>query len=150
MPCASSAAVTLPVCAGSRPVESSWYEGAPAILRSRNAMPSTATVETARIPLVRAGRARIDWMKEGIGSQLDLGVEDVLGGLDGLRADLRGQLHGELGALDGHDDRCRVGGLARRELLRRGGGAVLALGQALDRRAEQVAEAATGRLDRVG
>ena len=35
-------------------------------------------------------------------------MEDVLGGLDGLGADLAGELHRELGALDGHDDRGRI------------------------------------------
>src|SRR4051812_20413226 len=56
---------------------------------------------------------------------LDLRVEDVLEGLDALGADLRGELHREAGALDRHDRGRRVGRLAGRELLRRGGGVLL-------------------------
>ena len=63
---------------------------------------------------------------------LDLGVEDVLEGLGGLVADLGGELHRELRALDGHDDGRGVGGLARGEVL--GGGGRLGL------RGRQIAE----------
>ena len=67
---------------------------------------------------LRLGGQREDVLDEGRHEEavelgLDLGLEDGLGGLDGLGADLAGHLHRELRALDGHDDRGRVGGLAR-------------------------------------
>src|ERR671923_1040446 len=58
---------------------------------------------------------------------LDLRVEDVLEGLDALRADLGGELHREAGALDRHDGLRRVGRAAGREVLRRGPGVLLEL-----------------------
>src|SRR3954451_12910729 len=143
MPCSSSAAVTLLVCAGSRPDDRSVYEGAVATLSIRKAMARIATAETAMMPLERAGRARKVSTNGGM-SQLHLGVEDVLGGLDGLRTDLRGQLHRELRPLDRHDDGGRVGGLAGGERLGGVRRLRLAVGQRLQRLAEQVAEARAG------
>src|SRR5690242_1952451 len=63
--------------------------------------------------------------RSGSGGYLDLRVEDVLHGLDALGADLRGELHRELRALDRHHGLRRVRRLAGRELLRRGGGVLL-------------------------
>src|SRR3954469_22254142 len=143
MPCSSSAAVTLLVCAGSRPDDRSVYEGAVATLSIRKEIARIATAETAMMPLERAGRARKVSTNGGM-SQLHLGVEDVLGGLDGLRTDLRGQLHRELRPLDRHHDGGRVGRLAGGERLSGAGCLGLGVGQALDRLAEHVAEAGAG------
>src|SRR3954447_3057228 len=129
MPCESSAAVTLPVWAGSRPDESIVYEGAVATFSITKAIARIATADTAMMPLERAGRARKVSTNGGM-SQLHLGVEDVLGGLDGLRTDLRGQLHRELRPLDRHHDGGRVRGLAGGERLRSVGRLGLAVRQA--------------------
>ena len=67
MPCSSSAAVILPVWAGSRPDAIIEYVGAVATLSMMNAIARMATKETPRIALVLAGRARRFWMKGGIG-----------------------------------------------------------------------------------
>src|ERR1044072_8227226 len=128
MPCSSSAEVTLPVCAGSRPADRIRHAGAGPILSSTKAMASIATEDTAMMPLERAGRARKVSTNGGMG-QLHLGVEDVLGGLDGLRTDLRSELHGELRPLDRHHDGGRIGRLAGGERLRGAGRLVLAVGQ---------------------
>src|SRR5919202_6776144 len=83
----------------------------------------------------------------GNGSQLrglDLRVEDVLEGLDALRADLRGELHRELRALDRHDGLGRIGRLAGRELLRRGRGVLLQRVELADLLGEHPAEAGAG------
>src|SRR3954452_23237505 len=149
MPCSSSAPVTLPVWAGSRPDERIVYEGAVAILSIRKEMARIATGETAMMPLERAGRARRVSTKGGM-CQLDLGVEDVLGGLDGLRTDVRGQLHRELRPLDRHDDGGRIGCLARGERLGSAGRLGLAVSQRLERLAEHVAEAGAGLRCRLG
>src|SRR3954454_15528951 len=77
--------------------------------------------------------------------QLDLRVEDVLVGLDGLVADLRGQLHRELRALDLHDDLGRVAGRAAGERLSGAGGLRLGVLEARDRVREHAAEAAAAR-----
>src|ERR1044071_2438565 len=143
MPCSSSADVTLPVCAGSRPDDRIVYDGAVAIFSIRKALARIATADTAMMPLERAGRARKVSTKGGM-SQLDLGVEDVLGGLDGLRTDLRGQLHRELRPLDRHDDGGRVGRLAGGERLRGAGRLGLGVGERLERLSEHVAEAGAG------
>src|ERR1051325_9523117 len=143
MPCSSSVAVTLPVCAGSRPDDRIVYDGAVAIFSITKAIAMIATADTAMMPLERAGRARKVSTKGGM-SQLHLGVEDVLAGLDGLRAHLRGQLHRELGALDRHHDGGRVGCLPGGERLGRVRRLGLAVGQALERLAEHVAEAGAG------
>src|SRR3954452_9814491 len=85
------------------------------------------------------------WMKLRIASmevpQLDLGVEDVGVGLDGLVADLRGKLHREACALDRHHDRARVGRLAGGERLRGVRGLGLEAVERLDRVLERTAEA---------
>src|SRR4051794_20104609 len=68
--------------------------------------------------------------REAVGIQRlrsDLRVEDVLDGLDGLCADLAGELHAQPRLLDGHDDLRRVGGGARGERLRALGGSGLEL-----------------------
>src|SRR5919197_5345946 len=72
---------------------------------------------------------------------LDLGVEDVLFGLDGLGADLRGELQLQARPLHLHDHRRRVRGRAGRERLRGVGGLRLAVGQTLDRLRQRAAEA---------
>src|SRR3954453_580383 len=142
MPAWSRAAVALPVWDGSMPVATGEYDGALATFSSRKATPRTATAETAAMPLLRAGRRRKLWTKDGMSQwALDLCVEDVLGGLDRLGADLARHLHGQLGALDGHDDRGRVAGLAGGELVGGGGRLVLGRGQRLQRLAEHRAEA---------
>src|SRR5436309_383653 len=82
-------------------------------------------------------------------SQLDLGVPDVLVGLDGLVADLRSELHRELGALDLHHDLRRVGGRPVDERLGRARRLRLRLVEARDRVREHVAEAAARRLGRL-
>ena len=47
---------------------------------------------------------------EGTGTaDSDLGVEDLGDGLGALGAERRGELHGQTGALDGHDRRGGVG-----------------------------------------
>src|SRR3954454_22202398 len=143
MPCSSSAAVTLPVFAGSRPDDRIVYDGAVATFSITKAMAMIATVDTAMMPLERAGRARKVSTKGGM-SQLHLGVEDVLGGLDGLRADLRGQLHRELCPLDRHHDGGRIGCLAGGERLRGTRSLGLAVSQRLQGLAEHVAKTGTG------
>src|SRR5919202_528756 len=89
-------------------------------------MPSAEAARTAfPLGVVLASRVRKGM---GNGSQLrglDLRVEDVLEGLDALRADLRGELHRELRALDRHDGLRRIRRLAGRELLRGRGGVLL-------------------------
>src|SRR3954447_8406786 len=108
---------------------------------------STATMASAETPSTifdRVGSFMMVSAKLGIYGS-DLGVEDVLGGLDDLVADLRGELHRELRALDGHDDRRRILGGPRGERLRSGRGVRLGLGQLAQRVAEQRAEAAAGR-----
>src|SRR3954465_2927864 len=74
-------------------------------------------------------------------AQLDLGVEDVGVGLDGLGADLRGELHREARALDRHHDRARVARLSRGERLRGVGRLGLETLERLDRVLEHAAEA---------
>src|ERR1044072_1237814 len=135
MPCSSSAEVTLPICAGSRPDDRIVYDGAVAIFSIRKAMARIATADTAMMPLERAGRARKVSTNGGM-SQLDLGVEDVLGGLDGLRTDLRSELHGELRPLDRHHDGGRIGRLAGGERL----GGTRRLGLAVSQRLQGFAE----------
>src|SRR3954454_18148417 len=151
MPAWSRAAVALPVWDGSMPVATGEYDGALATFSSRKATPRTATAETAAMPLLRAGRRRKLWTKDGISQwPLDLCVEDVLGGLDRLRTNLACHLHGQLGPLDGHDDRGRVAGLAGGECLRGGRRLVLRVRQRLQRLAEHGAEPAARRLRRRG
>src|SRR4051794_30931270 len=109
-----------------------------------------ASAETARtafpLGVVLASRVR-KGMGNGLGSggYLDLRVEDVLKGLDALRADLRGELHRELRALDGHDGLRRIRRLAGRELLRGGGGVLLERVELADLVGEHAAEAGAGR-----
>src|SRR5262245_56550362 len=143
MPCSSRADVTLPVCAGSRPDERIVYDGAVATFSIRKAMARIATADTAMMPLERAGRARKVSTNGGM-SQLHLGVEDVLGGLDGLRTDLRRELHRELRPLDRHHDGGRIGRLARGESLRGNRSLGLAVRQRLQRIAEHVTDTDTG------
>src|SRR3954453_21493183 len=85
------------------------------------------------------------WMKLRIASmevpQLDLGVEDVGVGLDGLVADLRGKLHREACGLDRHTDRARVGRLAGGGRLLCVRGLALEAVERLDRVLERTAEA---------
>src|ERR1044071_2196540 len=111
MPCSSSAAVILPVCAGSRPLESSVYDGAVASLSMKKRIAMIATAETARIALVRGGRTRRVLTNDGI-AQLHLGLEERLGRFHGLVPDLARELHRQLGALNGHHHRGRVARLA--------------------------------------
>src|SRR4051794_13119568 len=105
-----------------------------------------ASAETARtafpLGVVLASRVR-KGMGNGLGSggYLDLRVEDVLKGLDALRADLRGELHRELRALDRHDGLRRIRRLAGRELLRGGGGVLLERVELPDLPGEHPAEA---------
>src|SRR3954451_7535506 len=93
----------------------------------------TAAAAIPILPLVL-----VFWMRVPI--YLDLCVEDVLFGLDGLRADLRGQLHRESCALDGHDDRRGVAGGAGCERLRRACRLGLLVREPLDRLGERAAE----------
>src|SRR3954465_3932228 len=83
------------------------------------------------------------WMKLRIASmaQLDLGVEDVGVGLDRLGADLRGELHGQAGALDRHAHRGGVARLAGGESLGSVRGLGLEVVERLDRALELSAEA---------
>src|SRR3954465_15691935 len=116
------------------------------MLTSRNAMSATPITDTpsSALPrlLIDCRRLRMD---QFLGS-LDLGVEDVVDGLDGLGADLRGQLHGQPGLLDGHDDRGRVGRGPAGQRLAPGGGVVLQLAQLADLARQERAEAgAAGR-----
>src|SRR3954453_19148421 len=106
-----------------------------------NAIARIATAETTMMAFERVGRPSRDWTKGGIQAGSDLGVEEVLGGLDGLGADLRGELHGELGALDGHDDGGRIACLTGGQRLRGARGVGLGLSQRRDRVAEHLAEA---------
>src|SRR3954470_4883268 len=118
-----------------------------------NAIARIATAETMMMALERVGRASRDWTKGGIQAGSDLSVEEVLGGLDGLGADLRGELHRELGALDGHDDGGGVGRLAGGQGARGRSGLLLVVGHGADRLAEHVAEAVSrrgGAIDAVG
>src|SRR3954463_16732196 len=118
-----------------------------------NAIARIATAETTMMAFERVGRPSRDWTKGGIQEGSDLSVEEVLGGLDGLGADLRGELHGELGALDGHDDGGGVGRLAGGQGARGRGGLLLVVGHGADRLAEHVAEAVArrgGAIDRAG
>src|SRR3954454_16613471 len=110
-----------------------------------NAIARIATAETTMMALERVGRPSSDWTKGGIQEGSDLGVEEVLGGLDGLGADLRGELHGELGALDGHDDGGRVGRLAGGQGARGRSSLLLVVGHGADRLAEHVAKAVARR-----
>src|SRR3954453_14547383 len=71
-----------------------------------------ATPETASRALVLAGREGRFWRKDGIWEGSDRCVEDFLGGLDGLGADLARELHGQLSPLDRHDDGRGIAGLA--------------------------------------
>src|SRR3954469_271913 len=80
------------------------------------------------------------------GIYLDLCVEDVRVGLDGLRANLRGELHGEAGALHRHDDLRRIGGRAVDERLRCLCGLRLRVLERRDRVREHAAEALAGAL----
>src|SRR5215218_5377806 len=88
-------------------------------------MPSAATASAI---FERVGSLRMVSAMVGIYGS-DLCVEDVLGGLDELVANLRGELHREARSLDGHHDRRRVLRRAGRERLRAGGGLGLALGE---------------------
>src|SRR6476469_4769450 len=141
MPCASSAAVTLPVSDGARPAASVVYDGAEA---SRSMKNMTATMPSAETPIAileRVGSLRKDWASVGMaGYRSDLRMEEIRGRLDDLVADLRGELHGELRALDRHDDGRRVLGRAGGELLRARGGVLLGRGERGDRVAEHAAE----------
>src|SRR3954468_23912893 len=87
----------------------------------RNASSTTATIEP---PAIRRPLGVMFWtrVRSWVIGQLDLGVEDVLVGLDGLVADLRRELHRELRALDLHDDLGGIAGRAARERLGGGGG----------------------------
>jgi hypothetical protein len=72
-------------------------------------------------------------------------VEDVLDGLDGLRADLAGELHPEARLLDGHDDLGRVCRGARGERARALGRVALELLERADLVGEHAAEAGAAR-----
>src|ERR671928_1015523 len=85
-------------------------------------------------------------VRKGIGEPgqlrgLDLRVEDVLKGLDALRANLAGELHREAGALDRHDGRRGVRRLAGGELLGGRGGVLLQALELADLLGERAAEA---------
>src|SRR3954449_4910224 len=89
-------------------------------------------------------------VRKGIGEPgqlrgLDLRVEDVLKGLDALRANLAGELHREARALDRHDRRRRVRRLAGRELLRGGRGVLLHRVELTDLLGQRAAEAGARR-----
>src|SRR3954451_15745396 len=103
-----------------------------------------AKPETPRSALVLAGRAMMFWRKGGMEGYLDLGVEDVLGRLDGLGADLARELHGQLCPLDRHHDGRGIAGLAGGERLRRARGLVLRVLELPEQRAEARARAAGG------
>src|SRR5581483_7085246 len=107
---------------------------------------STTPIAAAAMPILPL--VLVFWMRVPI--YLDLCVEDVLFGLDGLRADLRGELHREASALDGHDDGAWVGGGAGGELLRGAGRLGLRVREALDRLGERAAEALAARLRGAG
>src|SRR3954453_12140282 len=104
----------------------------------------TATMPSADTPIAsleRVGSLRKDWASVGMaGYRSDLRMEEIRGRLDDLVADLRGELHGELCALDRHDDGRRVLGRAGGELLRAGRRVLLGGGERGDRVAEQAAE----------
>src|SRR5689334_21223507 len=145
MPCASRAAVTLPVSEGARPAASVVYEGADA---SRSMKNITATMPSADRPTAifeRVGSLRKDWASVGMdGYRSDLRVEEVGGRLDDLVADLRGELHGELRPLDRHHHGGRVLGGAGGELLSAGGCVLLGGGERGDGSAEQAPEGRAG------
>src|SRR3954469_15142527 len=145
MPCASSAVVILPVWAGSSPVESSWYEGALIALRPSSAMTRIAAADTARMAFDRVGRCIRLETNDGMSDHSDLGAEDLLRGLDGLRAQGGRELHGQLGSLDRHDHRGGVVGLARGQLAGGLAGLVLRVLQRLQGAGQRAAEAAAGR-----
>src|SRR4051795_1152896 len=110
-----------------------------------NRTTSTPRADAARtaLPLgvVLARRVRKGMGNRGQLRGLDLRVEDVLKGLDALRANLAGELHREARALDRHDRRRRVRRLAGRELLRGGGGVLLHAVELADLLGERAAEA---------
>src|SRR4051794_38730953 len=113
---------------------------------SRTSTPTTDAAMTA-LPL---GVVLARSVRKGMGNRgqlrgLDLRVEDVLKGLDALRANLAGELHREARALDRHDRRRRVRRLAGRELLRRGGGVLLHALELADLVGERAAEAGARR-----
>src|SRR3954463_7152522 len=87
----------------------------------RNARTSTARIDP---PAIRRPFGVMFWtrVRSGAMGQIDLGVEDVLVGLDGLVAYLRGELHRELRALDLHHVLGGVAGRAGGERLGRAGG----------------------------
>src|SRR5947199_5531157 len=104
-PLVSSADVILPVCAGSTPASTVVYAGAEAIFIMMMPSRTTPITEPAAISRpfgVMFWRRVRTWAIRYAGSEgLDLGVEHVVVGLDGLGADLGGELHRELRALDG-------------------------------------------------
>src|SRR3954452_24096649 len=100
-------------------------------------------IATNRTPIAAAAMpilpfVLVFWMRVPI--YLDLCVEDVRFGLDGLRSNLRGQLHRKSRTLDRHDHRGGVAGRAGRE--RRGGlrGLARRVREPLDRLRERAAE----------
>src|SRR5215212_1038352 len=97
----------------------------------RNAMRITAASEA---PAISRPFGVMFWMsvRAWAMGQLHLCVEDFLVGLDGLVADLRGELHRELGALDLHHDGARVGRRAVDERLRGAGRLGLRLAEVRD------------------
>src|SRR3954451_14059016 len=114
-----------------------------------NSTTSTATADAARtaLPLgvVLARRVRKGMGNRGQLRGLDLRVEDVLKGLDALRANLAGELHREARALDRHERRRRVRRLAGRELLRGGRGVLLHRVELTDLLGQRAAEAGARR-----
>src|SRR5437763_17156179 len=100
-------------------------------------------IATSRTPIAAAAMpilpsVLVFWMRDPI--YLDLCVEDVRFGLDGLGANLRGQLHCESCALHRHDHRRRVGCSTGRERAGRLGGLSLRALETLDGLGERAAE----------
>src|SRR5215207_5056029 len=140
MPCSSSAAVTLPVSAGSSDATSMVCDGAEASRSMKKSTKTTASAPTPSTTFERVGICMMVWANVGIWAS-DLGVEDVLGGFDQLGADLRRELHRELRTLDRHHDGGRILGGAGGEGLGSRGGLGLRLAERLQRVAEHAAEA---------
>src|SRR5919106_4373136 len=124
MPWLSSAAVICPVRAGSRPEAIVEYDGWDIIRNSRNATTSAPTVLAPS-----AIRWRVFMARNAVMAQLDLGVEDVVYGLDDLGADLGGELHRQPRALDGEHRLGRVRRGPGRKLLGGLSSALLLLGE---------------------
>src|SRR5919108_4019095 len=110
-------------------------------MRAASTPSADAAITTLPLVVVLARRDLKGMGNGGQGWGLDLRVEDVLEGLDALRADLGGELHRQARALDRHDGGRGVRRLAGRELLRGGRGVLLHRVELADLLGERAAEA---------